>query len=113
MTQGTVPLDMRRRGIIQPLLLAAGFLVLVAVSTASVLLVNRARDASKWVVHTVEVENQISTVLLEVRRAESSARAYLLTRWPEFLAEHNSAVANVPSYTEKLGALTADNPVQV
>ena len=44
-------------------------------------------------VHTVEVENQINTLLLEIRRAESAARGYLLTLGPEFLSDHNAAVA--------------------
>ena len=70
----------------QILLLAAGFLVLVAISAASVLFVNKARDDNGWVVHTVEVENQTNALLLEIRRAESSARGYLLTKGPEFLA---------------------------
>jgi len=60
----------------QVLLLSAGFLVLVAISAASVLLVNKARDDSGWVVHTVEVENQTNALLLEIRRAESGARGY-------------------------------------
>jgi hypothetical protein len=48
----------RRREVGQILLLAAGFLVLVAISVASVLLVNRARDDNSMVVHTVQVENR-------------------------------------------------------
>jgi CHASE3 domain sensor protein len=75
---------MRRRAIGQILLLAAGLLVLVAVSASSVILVNRARQDSALVVHTAEVENQIDTLLLEIRRAESAARGYLLTLGPEF-----------------------------
>ena len=74
----------RRRAIGQILLLAAGFLVLVAISVGSVLLVNKARDDNAWVVHTVEVENQINALLLEIRRAESAARGYLLTCGPRF-----------------------------
>jgi len=52
-----------------------------------VLLVNKSRQDNAWVVHTVEVENQISTLLLQIRRAESAARGYLLTTEPRFLAE--------------------------
>ena len=104
---------MRRRAIGQILLLTAGFLVLVAISTASVLLVNKARQDNALVLHTLEVENSINALLLEVRRAESAARAYLLTRWPEFLSDHEVAVANVIPDTEKLAKLTSDNPVQV
>src|SRR3954470_1383023 len=102
----------RRRAIGQILLLAAGFLVLVAVSVASVILVNRAREDNALVVHSVEVENQINTVLLEIRRAESAARGYLLTYGPQFLASHNDAVAKVVPDLERLAQLTSDNPVQ-
>jgi signal transduction histidine kinase len=97
----------------QILLLAAGFLVLVAISAASVLFVNKARDDSSWVVHTVEVENQTNALLLEIRRAESSARGYLLTQGAEFLSDHEDAVANIIPELDMLGNLTRDNPVQV
>ena len=103
----------RKRAIGQILLLAAGFLVLVAISSASVILVNEARKDNGLVVHTVEVENQISTVLLEVRRAESAARGYLLTSETRFLAEHETAVAAIIPDVEKLVALIGDNPIQI
>jgi len=97
----------------QILLLSSGFLVLVAISAASVLFVNRARDDSGWVVHTVEVENQTNTLLLEIRRAESASRGYLLTRGPEFLAEHETAVSRIIPDLDKLSEFSKDNPVQV
>lgn len=103
----------RRRAIGQVLLLTAGFLVLVAISATSVILVNQAREANGLVVHTIEVENQINALLLEIRRAESSARGYLLTQGPEFLADHNAAVTGVLPAVDKLGRLTADNPAQI
>jgi signal transduction histidine kinase len=103
----------RRRAVGQILLLAAGFVVLVAISASSVLLVNRARDANRWVVHTVEVENQINALLLDIRRAESASRGYLLTSGAEFLDDHNSAVTAVVPDLDKLSQLTADNSVQV
>jgi signal transduction histidine kinase len=103
----------RRRAIGQILLLAAGFLVLVAISASSVILVNRARESNGLVVHTVEVENQINALLLDIRRAESAARGYLLTSGPEFLSDHNTAVAAVLPDLDKLTQLTADNPLQV
>jgi signal transduction histidine kinase len=103
----------RRRAIGQILLLAAGFLVLVAISVASVILVNRARDDNRWVVHTVEVENQISTVLLEIRRAESAVRGYLLTSEPRFLVEHQDALARIAPDIDRLVSLIGDNPVQL
>jgi signal transduction histidine kinase len=107
------PDDVRRRSMGQILLLAAGFLVLVAICATSVILVDQAREDSSWVVHTVEVENQISTLLLQVRRAESAARGYLLTSDPRFLAEHEAAAATILPDVDKLAALSTDNPVQV
>ena len=103
----------RRRAIGQILLLAAGFLVLVAISTASIVLVNKAREDNGLVVHTVEVENQINGLLLEIRRAESDARGYLLTLGPEFLRDHKTAVSTILPRLERLARSTADNPVQV
>src|SRR3984957_5472286 len=97
----------------QILLLAAGFLVLDSICATSVILVDQARQDSGWVVHTVEVENQISTLLLEVRRAESGARGYLLTSDPRFLAEHNAAAAGALADAAKLSNLAGDNPVQI
>ena len=47
-----------------------------AISAASVLLVDKARDDSASVLHTIEVENQTNTLLLEIRRADSSACVY-------------------------------------
>jgi signal transduction histidine kinase len=103
----------RRRAIGQILLLSAGFLVLVAISTTSVVLVNRAREDNGWVVHTVEVENQMNALLLEVRRAESAARGFLLTSDPRLRSEYETAAAAVIANTDKLRQLSRDNPVQV
>jgi signal transduction histidine kinase len=97
----------------QALLLAAGFVVLVAISTTSVLLVDQAREENAWVVHTVEVENQISTLLMRISAAESAARGYLLTGQPRFLAEHEAATANILPDIDKLARLAGDNSTQL
>jgi signal transduction histidine kinase len=107
------PAARRRRAVGQILLLTAGFLVLVAISASSVLLVDKARHDSARVAHTIEVGDQINALLLEIRRAESAARGYLLTRGPDFLSDHNEAVAAIQPDLDKLGRLTADNPLQV
>jgi len=96
----------------QVLLLAAAFLVLVAISAASVVLVTESRKDNAWVVRTVEVENQLSTLLLRIRRAESAARGYLLTSEPQFLAEHEATAASIIPDVDKLALLTTDNSVQ-
>lgn len=102
----------RRRTFWQILLFAAGLLVLTVISAGSVYLVNKARDDSKWVVHTIEAENQINALLLEIRRAESAARGYLLTQGEDFKADHDKAVAAVIPALDKLTRLIGDNPAQ-
>ncbi|MDE5444076.1 GHKL domain-containing protein [Bradyrhizobium sp. CSA207] len=102
----------RRRAFWQILLFTAGLLVLTWISAGSVYLVNKARDDSKWVIHTIEVENQVNALLLEVRRAESSARGYLLTLGPEFLSDHDAALATIPQALDKLTRQIGDNPAQ-
>jgi signal transduction histidine kinase len=103
----------RRRALWQILVLLAGLLVLAAISAASVILVNQARDDSRWVVHTVEVQNQISNLLLEIRRTESATRAYLLSSGPQFLSEYETSAAAILPAVDRLVALANDNPAQV
>jgi signal transduction histidine kinase len=102
----------RRRAMGLILLLGGALLVLVAISAASVVLVTQSRKDNAWVVHTVEVENQLSTLLLQIRRAESSARGYLLTSDPRFLTEHEAAAATILPDVDKLAQQSADNPAQ-
>jgi signal transduction histidine kinase len=106
------PYSRRRRALWQILLFAAGLLVLTVISAGSVYLVNKARDDNASVVHTIEVENQVHTLLLEIRRAESSASGFLLTRGPEFWTDHQAAVAAVLPHLDRLAVLTQDNPAQ-
>jgi signal transduction histidine kinase len=102
----------RRRAFWQILLFSAGLVVLTVISAGSVYLVNKARDDSKWVIHTIEAENQINALLLEVRRAESAARGYLLTQGADFRADHDKAVAAIIPALDRLTRLTGDNPAQ-
>ncbi|KAJ8134431.1 hypothetical protein OY671_012356, partial [Metschnikowia pulcherrima] len=102
----------RRRARSQISSLAAGLSVSVAISTASVSSVNKSREDSGWVVHTVEVENQLSTSSSQIRRAESAARGYSLTSEPRFSAEHEAATGTISPDMDKLTEWTRDNSVQ-
>jgi hypothetical protein len=102
----------RRRAIGQVLLLAAGLVVLTVISAGSVHLVNKAREDARSVVHTVEVENQISLALLELRRAESAQRGYLSTFRTDFQGDFERAASQLPPILRQLGQLTSDNPVE-
>jgi len=102
----------RRRAIGQVLLLVAGLVVLTVISAGSVYLVNEARDDAKWVVHTVEVENQILLTQLEMRRAESAERGFISTSLPDFLDDFENAASRLTADLTLLRELTSDNPVQ-
>src|SRR3954447_3020423 len=103
---------MRRRAIGQILLLAAGLVILTAISAGSVYLVNKARDDARWVVHTVESENQISFTQLQLRRAESAQRGFLLTSQPNFQTDFEEATSQLAPAMTRLSELVNDNPVQ-
>jgi len=102
----------RRRAIGQILLLAAGLMVLTVISAGSVYLVNKARDDAHWVVHTIEIENQLSLTQLQLRRAESAQRGYLSTLRPKFQADFEEAASQLAPAQMRLNQLIADSPVQ-
>src|SRR5438034_119367 len=104
--------DTTRRSVIsQILLLAAGLLVLTVISAGSVHLVNKAREDARWVLHSVEIENQLSLTQLQLRRAESAQRGYLSTLRPDFQTEFEDAAAELTPVGMRLTQLVADNSV--
>ena len=103
---------MRRRAIGQMLLLAAGLVVLTFISAGSVHLVNRAREDARWVLRTVEVENQLSLAQLQLRRAESAQRGYLSTLLPDLQSDFEEAASELTPALQRLSQLVSDNPVQ-
>ena len=102
----------RKRAMGHILLLAAGLLVLTVISAGSVHLVNKAREDARTVLHTLEVENQISLVQLQLRRAESAQRGYLATLRPDFRADFSQAISELTPALTRLSQLISDNPVQ-
>ncbi|MEH2547031.1 signal transduction histidine kinase [Bradyrhizobium sp. AZCC 2262] len=102
----------RKRAIGHILLLAAGLLVLTVISAGSVHLVNEAREDARTVLRTLEVENQISLVQLQLRRAESAQRGYLATLRPDFQSDFEQAISELTPALTKLSQLITDNPVQ-
>lgn len=102
----------RRRALWQIALLTAGLMVLVAISLTSIILVNRARTDAAWVTHTVEVENQVSLTQLQIRRAESAVRGYLLTQDSDYAQEFDEADRQITPSIDRLRDLTADNPLE-
>jgi signal transduction histidine kinase len=105
--------ERKRRPIAQIVLLSAGLLILLGISATSLYLVFSLRKGADAVARTLEAENQIYISLLQVRRAESAERGYLLTSQPEFLTDFKEAEAAIRPAFDRLRVLTADNPVQV
>lgn len=96
-----------------PFLLGLGFLFLAVLGIGSVLLVGSLRAANEWVVHTLDVENKLSYLLLNIRRAESSQRGYILTGTGDYEDDYRNSVGVVSVTLAELQRLIADNPVQV
>lgn len=104
--------ERRKRSLLQIILLSAALLILVGISAGTIFLVYQVREDTKWIAHTLLVQNEIATTLLELRRAESSQRGYLVTPRQDILDEYLAAKGSVlPSY-ERLKGLTVDSPAQ-
>jgi signal transduction histidine kinase len=102
----------RRRAIGQILLLGAGLVVLTIISAGSVYLVNRAREDARWVLHTVEVENQLSLAQLRLHSAESAQRGYLSSLLPDFQTDFEEAASQLTAALQRLSQLVSGNPVE-
>jgi len=92
--------------------LLIGFAVLALAVVSSIWLAQRQQTAFGWVKHTLEVQNQLATVLSHMQDAETGQRGYLLTGRREFLKPYNAAVSGMDRELDRLDASIADNPSQ-
>jgi signal transduction histidine kinase len=95
---------------LQPLLLGVGFVLLVAISISTVFLVDRAATDSKELAETLTVQNKLSNILLDLRRAESSQRGYLFTDEPSYLTDYQRSEPETKQLVAELRQLSKDNP---
>ena len=96
----------------QSVLLAMGFAVLVLIGLAGAFLSNQSQIEANWIAHTLQVEKQISQVLLQLRRAETNERGFIITSQPEYLQDYKRAASRVLPELQALRVLTADNSTQ-
>jgi two-component sensor histidine kinase len=68
-----------------------------------------AQDA-RSVVHTINVQEKLSNLLLNVRRAESGQRGFLLTGRQQYLMDYYDAAPVVETYLAELRTPMSDNP---
>jgi CHASE3 domain sensor protein len=74
----------------------------------------RAHDLdSHWVLHTVQVKDQLEHLSALVKDVETSQRGYLLTQNPSFLSLYEKALEEIPGQIQSIAVLTSDNPTQV
>lgn len=95
-----------------PILLAVGFLTLVALSLASIWLHVRAQQDAERAIAAHALEAKLVSLLLNLRRVESSQRGYLLSGDPQFLLTHRSEMDAMPPALAEIEAAVANNPVQ-
>jgi PAS domain S-box-containing protein len=68
--------------------------------------------SSERITHTYDVLRAIDAVNLQLARAESAQRAFLLSEKDLFLADRDDALAKTRADLTRLLAMTRDNPVQ-
>lgn len=106
------PTGSSRTALGQLILLTAGLVVLTLISAISIYFVNKARHDARWVLHSMKVENEISLTQLQMQRAETAQRSFLLTQHPEFRAAFEEAAGQILPGFERLEKLTIDNSYQ-
>jgi CHASE3 domain sensor protein len=95
-----------------PILLVVGFLTLIALSLASIWLHERAQQDVARVIAAHVLEAKLMSLLVNLRRAESSQRGYLLSGDPQFLLTHRAAMDAVLPELAEIEAAFANKPVQ-
>jgi signal transduction histidine kinase len=94
----------------QGLLLGVAFVLLIALAGATLLLVEQSSNDAELVAQTLRVQDKLSDVLLNVRRAESGQRGYLFTNQQSYLRDFDEARPEVEKRLDELRALVQDNP---
>ena len=101
-----------RRGMLQPFLLAAGFVLLIGLSAATVWLVQQSAEESELVTHTLKVQDRLSGLLLELRRMEANQRGYLYSGNGAYLDDYRTAVQDIAPKLKELSEMTSDNEMR-
>jgi len=97
----------------QGLLLGVAFVLLIVIACMTTYMVEQTANDSAAVAHTLRVQDVLSDVLLNVRRAESGQRGYLFTNQQRYLDDLNEARPEIDDQLEQLRDLTRDNPTRI
>lgn len=86
------------------------FLIVAAVAYRSVL---QQSEAATWVIHTHEVQFQLTELKSNIQDAETGQRGYLITGLDSYLAPYTDGAAHAEENRKLLAQLVIDNPRQV
>jgi len=92
--------------------LAAAFVVLAATVLGTLFVFQSQQRAQALVVHTLRVEEQLSTVFSHLQDAETGERGFIITRDPKYLQPYFNGTRQLFSEIDALRASVADNPRQ-
>ncbi|HWJ59986.1 MAG TPA: CHASE3 domain-containing protein, partial [Sphingomicrobium sp.] len=93
--------------------LAIGFLLLVAAFVTSVAVLRGGRVSAEQVRHTYEVVDQLSLLEIQLERAETGRRGYLLSSSAYRVRLYDENIRLAPQSLENLKRLVGDNPLQL
>jgi signal transduction histidine kinase len=93
--------------------IALGFALLLGALATVVTSFNAGQSSTELVRHTDKVIDQLSLLNVELERAESGRRAYLLSPNVYRLQTYRDNVRLAPQTLDRIAGLTSDNPVQV
>lgn len=92
--------------------IAAGFVVLLAMSAASLWLIHESNTASRGAAASLEILNLLANARADLRRAESDQRGYLLTGERRYLQDYEATRGRVLPAIDALAELTAGDAAQ-
>ncbi len=92
--------------------LILGFAVLAAIMVGVAWFAAQEASATRLVQHTLEVENRVSRVYVELLEAEGAQRGFILSGRSDFLPSYEAAEAALEPELSALSRATADNPHQ-
>jgi signal transduction histidine kinase/ActR/RegA family two-component response regulator len=104
-----LPLAVRDPGHIALLI---SFALLAAALVGAVFLVQGQRQSQRWVAHTLEVEEQLSSVLSVVQQAETGQRGFMITRNEAYLEPFTTGQRDLRIELDELHRLVADSPIE-
>jgi signal transduction histidine kinase len=97
----------------QGLLLGVAFILLIVIAGTITWLVEQSATDAAQVAHTLRVQNALSEILLNARRAESGQRGYLFTNQQIYLDDFNEAAPELVEQLDELRGLVVDNPARL